>query len=721
MREAFHHYGPTDGDQLEQSDRLVVLFEPDETARAAATAALTDGDPLVDVVAMGDFDSARRVFDELRPDCIVLGTVGRVDFLEGTDAPVALYTDADPANVEPTMLDAADTLVERRGDGSPALLVRKVRALLSDDADRSRTQYAMARALSRAESGADHGTHQFLVDDGRLVWASEPFNAVFPVEDVTGTPPESGSFDDRLRALLADSPAAIPIVTRTRRGVASGRESFTVHTDAGEHQFVHTGYRLPGELDSLRLEVFEDVTANVRRAARTELLELLVEAAKDGLYTLDAQGNIDFCNTGFAEMLGYDREELIGWHTSQVLAEGELEWGQSRIKQLLDDDSLESIMLDMTFRDRFGEHLDVEINFTLLPSEDDTYAGLMGVVRDITDRKQRERELQRYRRLVEAARDPMFVLDPAGELTLCNDALERVVGTDTASGQPLTALFADGDGGQFADIIENLRTGETEWEQFELGLTDSAGRERQYEATVGALGDDGFVGTVGTLRDITERTRRTYELDLLKQVLTRVLRHNIRSELTVIQSHATRLIAGEADPEASGEAILKTTESLLSTSEKAREIERLVDRDASRIAQDLAAVVDSAVDPVRQWHSDVALEVDVPAVTVMAHPSLETAVENAVENAVVHAAPSVRVTAAVERERVELRVADDGPGMPENEIAALEEHEETPLQHTSGAGLWLIDRIVGHSDGDLAFDTGPDGTTVRMTLERAEK
>jgi len=719
MSHTFDHCGPTDPDSLPEADRLVLHVESDESTRAAVAASITGREPDIDLVAVGSDAQARPLLSDHRFDCVVVGDGVDTGFLEAMDAPVVLYTATDPANVDESVLSVTDTLVERQNDTAPEFLARKVVSLTGTDSDRGRAQYALARAVSNVSGGGD--SNQFIVDDdGRLVWASAPFEAVFPTERLDAALPRTGTFDERLHALLADAPDAIPTVTRTRRGVdATGRESFTLRAGDDEFRFVHAGYRLPAEIGSLRLEVFEDVTREVRQQARTELLELLVSASKDGLYTLDTHGNIEFCNGSFAEMLGYDREALIGRHASTVLVEGELKRGQSRLGELLDGDA-ESATVDLRFRTREGATLVLSIHFTLLTTDDGSYAGLMGVARDVSERKRRERELERYRQLVEAARDPMFVLDEDGRLTLFNESMQQIVDADSLSGEPLTRLFPWHDCRQLADILSDLRTGETEWAQYELRLPDESGADRIYEATVGALRDtDGFVGTVGTLRDITARERRTAELDLLKQVLSRVLRHNIRSQFTVIQSYADRLVEGTVDPEAAGEAIQATADSLLATSEKAGEIERLVETDAGRTTLDLADVVSAAVDNAAKDYPEQSCEIDVPSVPVRAHPSLVVAVENAVENAVLHTTGGpVRIGAAVTDDTVELCVSDDGPGIPETELAAIEQREETPLQHTSGAGLWLIDWVVLRSEGSLSFDTDGDGTTVRIELER---
>ena len=128
-----------------------------------------------------------------------------------------------------------------------------------------------------------------------------------------------------------------------------------------------------------------------------ELFRTLVESASDGLYTLDATGRVVYLNEAFAEMLQYDQEELFGVHASTVMADGELERGQERIQELLGDPGRETDIMDLQMVRKDGTQMTAAIHFRVLTTSDGTYDGLLGVVRDITERKRRERELQRQR------------------------------------------------------------------------------------------------------------------------------------------------------------------------------------------------------------------------------------------------------------------------------------------------------------------------------------
>lgn len=708
---------------------VVIVGRENETA-SEVESAISSRCPDTTVHTVSDVDAAESILADRRVDClVVIGDVGTAAFLDRVGTRVLLYTSTDPADVDAAVLDAIDTLVQRSSATERhEFLAEKVQALLVPTRERDRTRYAVAKALARLEEcDADDEAEYFLVDeDGTAVWSSAPFEAVFPVDRLDADLPETTTFDERLARLLAGTPSAIETVTRTRRDESSAQcEAFTIPTPTTDVHYLHTGYRLPAAAGSLRLEVFERVTTEVHRAARTEILERLVESSKDGLYTLDENGNIDFCNEAFADMVGTDKESLLGEHASTVLADGELERGQQSVERLLADPDRDSVTVDLTFVTTAGEQIEVSIHYTLLLDEDDSYAGLMGVARDITERKQRERTLEQYRRLVEVARDPMYVLDSEGTVDLCNDAMEEIAAVPRSQvvGSHITDLLPPHSTEAVQAAIDTLREGSSHWKQFEVWVTNDDGTDRLYEATTGALTEDGtFTGSVGILHDITERDRRADELDLLQQVLGRVLRHNIRSELTVIQCHAARLRDGVGDVETATERILSSADELLETAEKAHKIGRLVESDIGRTAIELDTVVREAVGAVADEHPQATYDIDVPSVTVQAHPSFRLAVENAVENAVVHddSEPTVAVSATATADRVVLAIADTGPGMPVNELEALERHEETPLSHSTGAGLWLIDWVVARSDGSLSFESDESGTTVRIELDRSD-
>jgi signal transduction histidine kinase len=234
-------------------------------------------------------------------------------------------------------------------------------------------------------------------------------------------------------------------------------------------------------------------------------------------------------------------------------------------------------------------------------------------------------------------------------------------------------------------------------------------------------------------RQLEAENERTRRLNQRLQVLNRVLRHNVRTELTVLGGHLEGVLAGEAPGEfdvgTSAERCRESFDRLHDVVEKIRRLEALgVDPELSTL--DLVPVVERRVAALREAAPGVAVETSLPdAAPVRAHPLVETALEEALGNAVEHndhddlrVSVSVRPVDGDGDPRVELVVADTGRGIPEHELAPLERPPETPLDHASGVGLWFIRWVAAACHGTVRFEENdPSGTAVRLRLPAARE
>jgi signal transduction histidine kinase len=206
-------------------------------------------------------------------------------------------------------------------------------------------------------------------------------------------------------------------------------------------------------------------------------------------------------------------------------------------------------------------------------------------------------------------------------------------------------------------------------------------------------------------------------------VLNRVLRHNLRNDMTIIGGCAEALQERCSGSDADlAERILDTSNGLVQLTETARKLEQNLDEPSALEPTDVVALVTASVRKIREEYPDATVSVDAPDVaTARIAPRLETAMTELLDNAARHAgeAPSIDVGVSVRDERVVVRVADDGPGLPENERAVLVSGEETPLVHGSGLGLWLVHWIVGSCDGSLRVDDDADGAVIEILLRQS--
>ena len=209
-------------------------------------------------------------------------------------------------------------------------------------------------------------------------------------------------------------------------------------------------------------------------------------------------------------------------------------------------------------------------------------------------------------------------------------------------------------------------------------------------------------------------------------VLNRVLRHNIRNAMTVV-SGRVELLSERADGgEESAAVVAENVDRLLTVSEHARHIGSEIGPDGAdedvETAVDLVEVVDGVIERLRAEHPDAEFDAPVAeACRVRAHPLAEVVASELIENAVVHnEGETRRVSVSVRRvaDDVALRVADDGPGIPEETVETIQRGYETAMLHADGLGLWLVQWVVDRSDAALAFESTAEGQVVRIRFER---
>lgn len=130
--------------------------------------------------------------------------------------------------------------------------------------------------------------------------------------------------------------------------------------------------------------------------------ETILKHIRDGVYTLDASGQITWVNrTAVKEFeIGYTREELIGAPVSKVLTDEDLEKCLSIIRTLLRDDNRESGRCEIVLQTATDEAIPCDLHLTLLPPEDGEFQGTVGVVREITEQKHREQRLEVLNRIL---------------------------------------------------------------------------------------------------------------------------------------------------------------------------------------------------------------------------------------------------------------------------------------------------------------------------------
>ncbi|GAB3671505.1 PAS domain S-box protein [Halopiger thermotolerans] len=211
------------------------------------------------------------------------------------------------------------------------------------------------------------------------------------------------------------------------------------------------GERIPYEFNSARItdeegEVvgFTGVGRDVsdRKARERELreekalTESIFEAQPDVLYAFDDDRNLIEWNDQFRRISGYDADELAGMDPLEFIAPEDREAIGDAVSRILAEGA--RITAEGRFLTSDGERIPYEFNSARITDPEGNVLGFTGIGRDVSDRKQRERELERLERLNAVVR----AVDETMVAAETREALERAV----------VDAFADADAYRFAAI-----------------------------------------------------------------------------------------------------------------------------------------------------------------------------------------------------------------------------------------------------------------------------
>ena len=145
---------------------------------------------------------------------------------------------------------------------------------------------------------------------------------------------------------------------------------------------------------------FRDVTDRNRRERELKRYEAIVEAVNDGIYVKNESNEFTMVNETYAEMLGYPREDLIGRDSSFLVSEDVMAAADELYRDLRTGGS-RTETVEATLETATGDTIETEASFALISRGDDEHERV-GVVRDITEHKERERRLERQNERLES-------------------------------------------------------------------------------------------------------------------------------------------------------------------------------------------------------------------------------------------------------------------------------------------------------------------------------
>jgi PAS domain S-box-containing protein len=371
--------------------------------------------------------------------------------------------------------------------------------------------------------------------------------------------------------------------------------------------------------------------------------------------------------------------------------------------------------------------------------EEGSVSKIAGFVRDVTEYKERERELaeerNRWESLVEQSHDGILIVQD-GEFVYANPMAETILSRTESDlvGQPITTVVAPEDEQLVRNRYEERMDAEKDAppSRYTVSFVRPTGEKRVAELSVAEITYQEDPAAMAVIRDVTERKRAEEQLATRTaefEALNRLVRHDIRNDMAVILGWASTMGQYvEEDGQQFLDKIMHSGEHVVELTETARDYAETLSKDETPELESipLRPVLSTEIERRRESYPDATIEIDgaIPAVTVTANDMLSSVYRNLLNNAVQHndtEEPLVTVDVTEHGASVTVRVRDNGPGIPDGQKETVFGQGEMGMDSQgTGIGLYLVESLVDGYGGSVWIeDNEPRGTIVVTELPKA--
>ena len=422
---------------------------------------------------------------------------------------------------------------------------------------------------------------------------------------------------------------------------------------------------------------------------------------------------LEFINSAYEDILGQSVEALQD-DPSDFLA-GVHPDDRDRVREDMDDISGgETVELEYRVNPNENYGRWVRVRGTPIQDESGTVTRVAGFATDITEQKRQQRNLKKYRQLVDSLPNPVAVYDPEGNYELVNQALAdlRDATSKDLIGDPsphIQRIRDEHEDDPFATLLDGDR--DVIRGEYTAEFADGGQRTFEYLLTPLDVGED-TRSVVASTRDITERKERERELQRERDRLDEfasVVSHDLRNPLRLAEGRL-ELAREDCDSEHLGvldDALARMDriiEDVLWLAREGRQVgstEPIALHDAVGAAWEVVAHAGAGAD--LRCGAD-----DRPLPTIEADDDrLQQLFENLLSNAIEHGGPDVTVT--VGRLDDGFCVEDDGPGIPRDDREEVFTAGYTTAEEGTGFGLRIVKQVADAHGWDISVTDGAAG------------
>ena len=294
-----------------------------------------------------------------------------------------------------------------------------------------------------------------------------------------------------------------------------------------------------GHTVGLRVDITEIRQRELEAERARAEYQSLVDSMSDMVYALDIRGVFTFVSAAAAELVGLPPQRMVGTRFRDYLLPEDVApvLASARAFHASSDRKVHHVQMRLRAAD--GTIRDVEVHYRKPAGNADGQAAQVGVMRDVSERVEMTKRLERqvveieqaraeYQVLVDSLSDMVFKVDAASarltfvsasSVELFGLAPERMIGTKAID------QIAPVDRDEVAAAtLASLEQPEARMHVLQYRIPTAAGAEKHVEARFRWLtGADGRSVIVGVMRDVEERVQLARRLDMERTRLRSII------------------------------------------------------------------------------------------------------------------------------------------------------------------------------------------------------
>jgi len=452
---------------------------------------------------------------------------------------------------------------------------------------------------------------------------------------------------------------------------------------------------------------FQNVSQRVKRekelAEERAFTEQALDTLEDVFYVVETDGTLTRWNERLGAVTGHSDVTLDGKDIRTLFAEDDHDRISGAIEEAIETGTatVEARLLTAA-----SEEVSYELTGKRLTDPHGEFVGIVGIGRDLSERKERKAEIQFARDLLDQTERIADVggweIETATDEVFWTENLFDMLGVDYGQAPPLGEaldVYLEEDRQRVANAIETAVAAAESFD-VEARFERHDGELRWFRIQGKPVLQDGEVVRLrGAVQDITDHKQREKQLEQFASIVS----HDLRNPLNVAEGRL-ELAREECDSEhlpSVAQAHERMRDLIADLLELARGDERVSAMELVDLGE-LAGQCWNAVET-----GDAALVNEAETHFHADQSQLRQLLENLIRNAVEHGGDDVTITIGDQPDG--FYVADDGQGIPPEDREQVFEPGYSTSTEGTGFGLSIIRQITEAHGWTVSLDTSTDG------------